>query len=495
MKRNKLFAAAMSVLMALTLAIPVRAAQRGEGSKTITVQHAVDGQTYAAYQIFAVTQSQDGSAFTYTISEDSPWWGAVLSHMGQQSCPETDQYVGGGMTLTRTTADRLWRVTIGRDYRPADFAAALRAAADQSPSGSAVAQGGTAVISLREGGYYFVDSSLGSLCALDTTDSATLYEKNSVPTLTKLVEENPPEGTDAWGKCATAALGRPVNFLLLVNTGSNSFAPQGGGTGADADYVIRDVLPAGMRLLKGTTSYTSIPGWVQGKDYQESYADGVLTITLHADKLACLDQNTDIPITYQALLEGTACVGSQGNQNTAALSYRGCTSTDHATVYTYGMYVFKYTPGDSGDDVPLSGASFTLSLSPDGSSPLTFSPVEDGVLYRHDPAGTVTEITTTSSGLFELRGLDSGTYYLTETAAPSGYNRLPGPVEVELTQEGALLVNGAAANMVRVENNTGAQLPGTGGVGTAIFYLAGGAMTAAGAVLLVMQQRSRTRQS
>ena len=113
---------------------------------------------------------------------------------------------------------------------------------------------------------------------------------------------------------------------------------------------------------------------------------------------------------------------------------------------------------------------------------------------------TVTEITTDDTGKFTIRGLDSGTYYLTETATPAGYNQLSGPIEVVISDTGAVKYKMSgdteytefeetAEPIIPVENKAGSLLPSTGGMGTTIFYVVGSILLIGAAVLLVTKKR------
>ena len=145
-------------------------------------------------------------------------------------------------------------------------------------------------------------------------------------------------------------------------------------------------------------------------------------------------------------------------------------------------------------EVKLAGAKFTLSKNPDGSAPIRLVEVEKNV-YRVATEGeknTVTEITTDETGSFTIQGLDSDTYYLTETSAPAGYNVLKSAIEVKVSDKGEVtyIYDGVTATgTVKVENKTGAELPSTGGIGTTIFYVVGGLLVVAAGVLLVTRKR------
>ena len=123
-------------------------------------------------------------------------------------------------------------------------------------------------------------------------------------------------------------------------------------------------------------------------------------------------------------------------------------------------------------------------------------------------------------GLFGVSGLDAGTYYLEEVKAPAGYNLLKDPVKLTIDAEisegdaetnqsptigrldlitegkdGPITTEGNETNKdngtvsLEVQNNMGALLPSTGGMGTTLFYIIGAALVLAAGVLLVMKRR------
>ena len=146
-------------------------------------------------------------------------------------------------------------------------------------------------------------------------------------------------------------------------------------------------------------------------------------------------------------------------------------------------------------ETALANATFTLSKKADGSDPITFT--ASGTDYFVDANSNVTEITTGTTGKFSFVGLDTGTYFLTETAAPAGFNRLEAPITVKITQntDGTATVSTSDIDNVnenapvKVENKTGALLPSTGGIGTTVFYVVGGILVVAAVVLLITRKR------
>jgi len=166
---------------------------------------------------------------------------------------------------------------------------------------------------------------------------------------------------------------------------------------------------------------------------------------------------TSVTITYSAKLNENAVLGSVGNDNIAVLTYSndpygtGTATTEEKdgkkTVYTYGIELLKYTGEEK---TPLSGAEFKI--------------YSDSELTKE-----VGSITTLENGIGQFKGLATGTYYLKETKAPSGYSLSRDTIEVTID------ATNHAAGFARVEvpNKKAGLLPSTGSIGTILFTLAG----------------------
>ena len=108
----------------------------------------------------------------------------------------------------------------------------------------------------------------------------------------------------------------------------------------------------------------------------------------------------------------------------------------------------------------------------------------------------ITEIETDNTGKFNIQGLKPGTYWLEETAAPKGYNKLAKRIKVEITEYSTLFVNGKQTidnkpiTTAEVENKSGTILPSTGGMGTTVIYLAGALLVMISGVVLIAKKRA-----
>ena len=150
MMKKKLFSLALTLVMALSLAVPAMAAD-------INVGNAVNGQTYKAYKLFDVTQS--GENYSYSLASTETALKTLLEEAGlafRSSADGSRYYVTDGLD---STADA------------ANLAAYLNENVGSlgDPDGTAVAAEGAANITNLDAGYYFVTTSVGSLCILNTT--------------------------------------------------------------------------------------------------------------------------------------------------------------------------------------------------------------------------------------------------------------------------------------------------------------------------------------
>ena len=473
----------ISVLLALimTLALSVTALAANEGS--ITVDNAVNGKTYTIYRIFDLNDhNSDYSAINYKVS--TKW---------------ADFFKTGAKGLEYVTIDGQGYVTWKENASAADFAAkAIEFAKANSivNDGDAVAANGKVEFKNLTLGYYLVQSDLGALCSLDTTmPNVTIEEKNAEPTNVKTVQE---DSDKAWGETNDADIGQTVNFKSTITAQA----------GAE-NYVFHDKMSTGL-------TYGSVTGvTLNGKSVEakgnytvktsELTDDCTFEVIFTKDFCDTLKAGDKIVISYTATVNENAVVGTDGNLNTSKVSYgeNGKFSTTPSTTktYTWQMEVLKYTMKDN-KETPLAGAQFVLYKTVnnvkyyavvDANNKITGWTTE-GVKPEEnaDESKTYASVfTTPASGKFTITGLDSDTYYLEEIVAPAGYNLLKEAVKVTIGNNGTVSY-GTSTGEVRIENQSGTELPSTGGMGTTIFYVLGGVLMAGAFVLLVVRKRMRT---
>ena len=96
-------------------------------------------------------------------------------------------------------------------------------------------------------------------------------------------------------------------------------------------------------------------------------------------------------------------------------------------------------------------------------------------------------------GKVRVVGFDNGTYYLEETEAPDGYNKLTARQKfiisdgnLDATFNGDVYSTGSGVHVV---NKTGSMLPETGAMGTMLFITFGMFVVLGTGVLLVTKKR------
>ena len=459
--------------LALILALSVTAFAEGE-TGSITISDAVVGQTYTIYQILDL-ESYNASANAYAYKATTAWNTFINSDAIKGTYVEVDAQ---GYVTWKDGADA------------AAFAkAAQKYAKDNSITNQGSVTATTTSVSFTglDLGYYLVDSTLGTLCSLDTTNpDVVMEEKNEVPVNVKTVEE---DSTGNYGEKNDADIGQTVNFKSTITAQA----------GAE-NYVFHDTMSSGLTYT-GVTGITLNGATVDASNYTVSApaADGdTFDVTFTQTFCDTLKANDQIVVSYTATLNENAVIAGEGNPNTSKVSYGDSSNTKYTPdsqtkTYTWDVDVFKYTMNGK-NETALAGATFTLSKNADGSNPIALISKGNNV-YRVAKAGetgTVTEITTDATGKFTIQGLDADTYYLTETAAPAGYNKLAGPVTIVIGENG--VVNGTTeapqgVDEVKVLNQSGAELPSTGGMGTTIFYVLGSVLLVGAAVLLITKKR------
>jgi len=508
------------LVLALLVLVPtfVVNAQSGTNSNdgSITINKAVEGHTYTIYQVLKLeSYDTDKGAYTYTIGED--WEDFILSE------DIRDVYV----TATQNGVDDNGQpIYIVRWIDGADKAAFAKAAityakavnADTDEKNNIANKGSkdadaSKVVSFTglNLGYYLVDSTVGVLCNLTTTKpEATVEEKNSVPTVEKEVKrEN--EGEDKFDEENTASIGDTLDFRTKINV-----------TAGAENYVLYDKMDAGL-TFKGfgeddfaiylIKKDTDDEVEVANTNYVSSLCTGneATVCTFKVDftdafELTIEDGDTII-VKYSALLNENAFIKGdatdESNTNETYVKYGDGTESTHDKTETY-TYKFDLVKTDA-VDILLDGAKFRLYDAETGGNEIAVV-FEDGVYRKATSTETGVEIVVTN-GMVTIIGLGNGTYWLEETVAPNGYNKLTSRVEVTISDANLIaetLENQTATNPetgisrtgikyvsggIQVENHTGTELPSTGGIGTVLFITIGSIMVLGFGVLLVTKLR------
>lgn len=501
MKLIKKIAAIMfAFMMVVSMSCNVKA---DEGTTpttgTITITNAKVGETYKLYKIlslesYSYTENDKVNGnYAYTLTGDD--W---------------DDFIKGSNVLNKyfkfdqTNKYLTWEG--GTDEaRVKEFAQlALKYARNEANGVQPVqptqkANSNTVTYSGLDLGYYLVDSSMGTLCALTTTNpKVEIYEKNTAPTVEKNVG-NSAENVNSDKN--TASIGDTVYFKTIITAQPGA-----------QNYVLHDKMDAGLTFkessvkailnkneTKKDTELTATDYSVVTSNLEDTDPKCTFHIEFTPKLCESLKADDTITVTYSATLNENAVIAGEGNKNETWLKYGDSQSTQPktTTTKTFEMHVFKFyiDKNDLTTEKGLADAKFTLSKNPNGTDPIKLINKGSNTyrVAKKDETNTITEVITPDNGRFTIQGLGAGTYYLTEIQQPAGYNKLSGPVTVVIDENRKVRVGESEANPVKVENKTGTVLPSTGGAGTTMIYLIGGALVLGSGVVLATKRRVKNK--
>lgn len=466
-KMKRLAAFLLAMVMVLAMSMPAMAA-------TITVPNETQGdqnntkETYTAYKIFDVTtvEIDGGKGYAYSIAKDNDWV-SVLQDIDNQTWFELAASSDGsvynvslkeGITNDDTTAKKI--------------AAYLLNNKPDNVTGTTLNAGDNTV----DDGYYLITSSLGSNLALATTDiSVNITEKNTYPSLTKAVDKE------------TASIGDKVTFTITLTVPES----------VDKDIVVHDKMEKGFTLVDNNgTEFTAVDENNASVNFTKVASKADTDCTFELSFAADAAKGKTITITYEATLNANAEISTDTNDNSAWLTYSNFESTPQTVqVKTYKFDLVKTGVENEGAYSVLEGAKFKLYDAETNGNEIAL--VKDSTDGSYRPALTGETGVEIEAGEVTIKGLGNGTYYLEETKAPDGYNKLTARIGV--TIDNANLTNTPSSNNtytkeaddtgVQVINETGNLLPSTGGMGTTIFYILGGILVIGAGVLLVTRKR------
>lgn len=485
--------------LVLAMAVPAFA---DEVKYKITIKNSVG--TYEAYQIFK------GDLAGNVLSNIE--WGTGVTAEGKAAF--------GTMTAAEVAK------TLGNETAAKAFATEI-----SKYLGTAAGKGTNEITGLSAGYYLIKNKSVNEGEAytdfiLEVVKDVKITPKGQKPTLDKQIKHNE---SGQWGDVGDNQIGDTVEFRTITTvpntTGYTKY-----------DYTIYDEMSTG--LTSNVTAASGVTIKINDEVELESSYYTVTVDSVDANKFSVkvdilkaitdgkIEAGNSLYTYYSGVLNEDAKVYDEGNQkNTAYLQYSNNphddtskSETPKVTVYdwTFKMNVQKV---DGANHNELKDAKFVLSkfgtvdlgtIKEDG------TPAETGNLIKlvYDSTDSTYRVATASdknttyvmtAGNITIKGLDDAEdYYLYETKAPAGYNRLTEPVKFKINATytsadscPAVLTKvgdaAEAATGLKVENNAGTTLPSTGGMGTTVFYVVGGGLMAVAVVLLVTKKRMENK--
>lgn len=341
-------------------------------------------------------------------------------------------------------------------------------------------RGDASLYRLNAGYWLFLTDSAGKLngkstdaftspvyAVIDGTNATTVTPKKSIPTVTKKILDDADaakttdiKSSEAWKDVADSQIGQAVNYKL-TGTIANNYATYDSYT-----YEFTDTLSKGLSYVDGQTQVFAVNkdsnNIDQYTDITENFtaqpttnADGTTTLAITANEgehgkylkeISKVDASTQIVVFYKAVLNGNAVIGNTtdntqkgGNPNTVKLEYsnnpydgngKGETIEDTVADFAFKLNLKKV---DQGTEKGLGGAVFTIQSNDENK----YIASEDNEA-AHVVAGQLVSVTdpdklpnyvkfTSSSdesnkGMIRVKGLDAGSYTVTEIATPNSDN-------------------------------------------------------------------------
>ncbi len=495
---RQFFVLVLALVLTLGLCATAFADEAKPGS--ITISNPAQGKTYEVFKLLDIVEDESDLAnkgFIYKLTADD-WATFITTVQDGSGANYFNLFENGGKKYVLANENLKGGI--------ADFAAKAKVYAETNklaPIKTAKAEAeGALEISGLDLGYYLVRSDLGILCSLDTTaPNAEVKEKNEATVIVKNVE-------DTAKKQNVAEIGTYVKFTIRITVKDK----------APVNYKLVDEMTDGLTFVNNETyplTVTVNENTLDAANYKVTKTTEPRGFTLafnnNAEGNASILKTGDVvTVTYYAQINENAKIADEANVNKAKVEYGTNSHTEYDTTETYvwKMNIVKYTMeqttgSDQAKEKMLAGATFKLSRDAAGAQVIKLVKVDDTTYRLALPTETDTAddtITTGETGELVINGLADGTYYLTETKAPRGYNLLREPVNVTIGHKdanGKLTETSFVADqtetdtsgVVKVENNAGAELPSTGGIGTTVFYVLGSAMALGAVILLVTKKR------
>lgn len=487
---KKLLALAISLTLALMLALPAFAA----GTGSITINNPTAGNTYKLYKVF------DADGVKNTDNEITAISYKVRSNHTSDTLP--DGFVKDTAGNVYFGSESNGTITPSNDDLTAEQIASIGNYVTNADLIDTVVYNETNVTEVKfdnlDDGYYYITTTTGTAVTINSIggeNTITVNDKNEAPDLTKKIDSVDTGWLDQNGKNAVAQVGTDVDYVatITVKNGAKS-------------YKFTDTIGTGLKLNDDVTvtvgnSTTSVE--TGPITYTKKISGNVLTLEFADSWINGENVGVDAVITikYSAKITSDALTVDTG-KNTASISYgensqntKSIPDNDVPHVYNASIVVKKWDTSNSQSKTALAGAGFVLSKTESGST--TYYKIADatapatGKIVSWVPSiEDATEYTTsvdssTNTATVTFTGLASGEYTLIEKTVPAGYNKAADQ-DITIAQS---ITEANLTQTAEVDNKTGSTLPSTGGMGTTLFYVLGGLLVAGAGVLLVTKRR------
>lgn len=480
---KRIIALLLTAVMTMTMSVTAFAADANNLTVNVLSGQDLNGQTISLYKLFDVTTSGSGENknYAYTVNTATGYKDAIKSALGTSFSGTTDvEYAEAVKTLGEDKSAPVQK--FANDFTEYALKNGTTVKATKT-SGKITGKNTTSfVFNGLDKGYYLVYVTGGKKIqsSLVTVDGETTVSlKTEAPSITKTADKE------------TVSIGQVVKYTVAGSVPDT--------TGyAEYVYKIHDTLSNGLDFVNDAKGIA-----VTGNTVNVSVAFKNATDASTAPTTATLDttkktmaldlsawvranqtnKGKEFTVTYYAKVNKDAVVTEK---NSATLEYGNnpsdttTTTPSEAKTPTYPLAIKKFAKNGG---KTLAGAKFKLysnKTDADAANENAIKVLGSNGNYVVDPTSPTTEFVSvdsiTGQGYnLHVNGLAAGTYYLVETKAPEGYNKLTDPIKVTITKAGdtnwTVKKNDTAENdkIIDVENSTGSILPSTGGMGTIAF--------------------------
>ena len=509
MKRmKKIMALMLAAIMMMAMSVTAFAAEGATGTCTLTVNvkstepaQDLKGQTINLYKLFDVTESKSGETTNYAYTVNNTYKAALASVLKIGETSKDEDFV-------KAVADQ--EATIQQFAN--DFTAkALTDNLGATKTSGKIEESKTSYeFTGLDAGYYLVYVTGGkeiqsSLVTVDETTN-TINLKTEAPSIEKTADKT------------TVNIGDVVKYTVKGSIPDT--------TGyAQYVYKIHDELSTGLDFVNDAKG-TALGAGATTVNVTVAFTDNSVTAAGTTPTVATLDtannrkmsldlsewvranqtnKGKEFTVTYYAKVNKDAVVTEK---NKAQLEYGNkpgettTTTPSEAKTPTYPLDILKKKKGS---EDKLAGAKFSLYTSAEdaknGKNPIKVSGSNGNYVVDSTSKNTVFESVASidEKGYnLHVNGLAAGDYWLVETEAPAGYNKLTAPIEIKITKSADADVNnwtiskdGKAETdkIIDIENSTGSLLPSTGGMGTIIFAVIAAILVLGVAVSFIRDKR------
>ena len=496
---KRIIALLLTAVMTMTMSVTAFAANPS-CSLTVNVKEEgqdLQGQTINLYKLFDVTTSQSDGKTNYAYTVNEAYKATLVTTLKVSADAKNEDFVKNVNNLNKT-AGAVQK--FANDFT----AAALNNKLSATTTSGKINESKTSYdFPNLESGYYLVYVTGGkeiqsSLVTVEEGKTNTVNLKTEAPSITKTADKD------------TVSIGQVVKYTVAGSVPDT--------TGyAEYVYKIHDTLSNGLDFVNDENGTSTSDGKVQVtvafKDATDaSTAPTTATIDTDNSKKMSLDlsawvkanqanKGKEFTVTYYAKVNKDAVVTEK---NKAQLEYGNkpgettTTTPSEAKTPTYPLDINKIKKGS---EEKLAGAKFKLYKDSAENESNVIKVTGSEGKYVVDPTSNTTEFESVDSiddkGYnLHVNGLDAGTYYLVETKAPAGYNKLTDPIKVTITKTGDTewtISKGEKVEtdkIIDVENSTGSLLPSTGGMGTIAFTVVA-ALLVLGVAVSFIRDRKR----